>query len=137
MYIGQYEQFTPGIFTIQCEQSVTYSLTDTLVKSVSSSFENIEHAWQQQVHLSQVASNRINTLVSKAQWTQSSLTKELTTQQTFQELQNRFRAKIQNKLGELDVLIKQLLVTETNTCSSDDIRPPLEDDNPAGTEGEK
>ena len=76
-----------------------------------------------------------DTLVSKAQWTQSSLTKELATQQTFQKLQNSFRPKIQNKLGELDVLIKQLLVTKTNTCSSDDIPPPLEDDDPVGTKG--
>ena len=114
---------------------MTYSLTDTLDTSVSSSFENIECAWQLQVHFSQVASDHINTLLSKAQWTQSSLTKELATQQTFQELQNSFRPKIQNKLGELDVFIKQLLVTKTNTCSSDDIPPPLEDDNPAGTQG--
>ena len=82
-----------------------------------------------------MASDCINTLLSKAQWTQSSLTKELATQQTFKELQNSFRPKIQNKLGELDALLKQLLVTENNTCSSDDVPPPLEDDDPIGAEG--
>ena len=40
-----------------------------------------------------------------------------------------------NKLGELDVLLKQPLVLETNTCSSDNILPPLEDDDPIGTKG--
>ena len=79
------------------KQGMTYSLTDTLATSVSSSFENIDHAWQQQVHLSQVASDCINTKLSKAQWTQFSLTKELATQQTFWELQNSLRPKIQNK----------------------------------------
>ena len=117
------------------KQGVTYSLTVSLATSVSSSFKNIECAWQKQVHLSQVASDCIDALMSKAQWTQSSLTKVLATQQTLWELQNSFQPKIQNKLGEIDVLIKQLLVTKTNTCSSDDIPPPLEDDYPAGAEG--
>ena len=102
---------------------MTYSLTDTLATSVSSSSENIDCEWQQQVHLSQVASDHINTLLSKAQWTQFSLTKELATQQTFQELQNSFRPKVQNKLGELDVLLKQLIVMEANACLSDNIPP--------------
>ena len=53
------------------KQGMTYSLTDTLVTSVSSSFENIDWAWQQQVHLSQVASDHIDTPLSKAQWAQS------------------------------------------------------------------
>ena len=57
---------------------MTYSLTDTLATSVSSSFKNIDQAWQQQVHLSQVASDCIDTLLSKVQWTQSCQTKELT-----------------------------------------------------------
>ena len=33
------------------------------------------------------------------------------------------------------MLLKQVLVTENNTCSSDDVPPPLEDDDPTGTEG--
>ena len=45
----------------------------------------------------------------------------------FRDLQNTFRPKIQNKLGELNALLKQLLVAETNTYSSDDVPPPLED----------
>ena len=66
---------------------------------------------------------------------QLSLPKELATQQTFWELQNGFRPKVQNKLGELDVLLKLLLITETNTYSSDNVPLPLEDDDPIGTEG--
>ena len=33
------------------------------------------------------------------------------------------------------MLIKQFLFTEINTCSSDDIPPSLEDDDPDGTKG--
>lgn len=107
---------------------------DTLATIVISLFENIDQAWEQQVHLSWLASDHIDTLLSKVQWTQTSLAKELATQQTFWEFQNNFWLKIQNELGKLDTLLKQLLVMETTTYSSDDVPPPLEDDDPIGTE---
>ena len=68
---------------------------DSLASMLSSSFKNITKAWQQQVHLSQAVSDHIDNILTRVQWTQNNLAKELANQQTFRDLHDTFRLKVQ------------------------------------------